>query len=81
MAFVYENGDEAQMRLQHGTLLHFHRGFGHLCYDTIIKMARDPASGIKLTDTKRVKCLACAQCKQTKNVQSRKDCGKNHRLM
>ena len=77
MVVVHENEDEAHMRLQHGTLLHFHRRLGHLCYDTIIKMACDPASGIKLTDTKRVKCLACAQGKQTKNMQSRKDCGKN----
>ena len=62
---------------QHGTLFYFHNCLGHLCYDTIIKMARDPASGIKLTDTKRVKCLACAQGKQTKNRQSRKDSGLN----
>nr|CCA18211.1 hypothetical protein ALNC14_043540 [Albugo laibachii Nc14] len=40
-------------------------------------MARDPESGIKLTDTEREYCLACTQGKQTKNVQSNKDTGKN----
>ena len=30
MAVVHENGDEAQMRLQHGTMLHFHRRLGHM---------------------------------------------------
>ena len=44
---------------------------------TIVKMAQDPASGIKLTDTKRVNYLACAQGKQTKNRQPRMDSGLN----
>ena len=44
---------------------------------TIVKMAQDPASGIKLTDTKRINCLACAQGKQTKNRKSRMDSGLN----
>ena len=65
------------MTVQHGRLLQFHRRLGHLCYDTIVKMTRDPASGIKLTDTKRVTCLACAQGKQTKNRQYSRDSGTN----
>ena len=77
MSVVHDNGDRVQKNVQHGSLLQFHRRLGHLCYDTIIKIARDPASGIKLTDTKRVKFLACSKGKQTKKVQSRKDCGKN----
>ena len=28
------------------TLMSFHRRLGHLCFDTIVKMANDPASGI-----------------------------------
>ena len=32
--------------VQEGTLLHFHQRFGHLAFDTIERMARDPASGI-----------------------------------
>ncbi|CAI5703653.1 unnamed protein product [Peronospora effusa] len=63
--------------VQSGTLMQFHRRLGHLCYDTIIKVAKDPASGIGLTDTRRMSCLACAQGKQTKASQSRKDSGQN----
>ena len=66
------------MTVQHGRLLQFHRRLGHLCYDTIVKMDRDPASGIKLTDTKRVTCLACAQGNQTKNRQYSRDSGTNY---
>lgn len=40
-------------------------------------MARDPASGISLTDEKHVNLLACALGKQTKNKQSHKDTGVN----
>ena len=32
--------------LQVKTLMHFHQRFGHLAYDTIEKMAREPNSGI-----------------------------------
>ena len=77
MAIVNGYGDGNKMTVQHGRLLQFHRRLGHLCYDTIVKMARDPASGIKLTDTKRVTCLACAQGKQTKNRQYSRDSGTN----
>ena len=57
--------------------MQFHRRLGHLCLDTIIKMANDPGSGIRLTDTKRAKCLACAQGKQSKGAQPKKDTGAN----
>ncbi|KAG3098958.1 hypothetical protein PI124_g9109 [Phytophthora idaei] len=57
--------------------MHFHRRLGHLNHDTIIRMAKNPASGIALTDDVRANCLACAQGKQTKNKQSRKDTGGN----
>ncbi|CAI5723649.1 unnamed protein product [Peronospora farinosa] len=68
---------ESDSDVQRGTLMHFHRRLGHLCFDTIIKMAKDPASCIKLTDTRRMNCLACAQGKQTKQVQSKVDTGMN----
>uniref|UniRef100_A0AAV1UJ54 Uncharacterized protein n=1 Tax=Peronospora matthiolae TaxID=2874970 RepID=A0AAV1UJ54_9STRA len=60
-----------------GTLMDFHRRLGHLCFDTIVKMANDPASCIRLTDSTRQKCLACAQGKQTKGAQSKRDTGAN----
>ena len=50
---------------------------GHLCLDTIIKMAKDPGWDIRLTDTKRVKCLACAQGKHSKVAQPKKYTGAN----
>ncbi|KAG2827723.1 hypothetical protein PC111_g8459 [Phytophthora cactorum] len=40
-------------------------------------MAKKPASGVALTDEVRANCLACAQGKQTKNKQSRKDTSGN----
>nr|CCA15940.1 conserved hypothetical protein [Albugo laibachii Nc14] len=77
MTVLAKSEHESDLIFQCGTLVKFHLRLGHLCYDTIIKMAGDPASGIKLTDTERESCLACAQGKQTKNVQSNKDTGKN----
>lgn len=46
-------------------------------YDTVEKMADAAGSGIELTDRKRINCLICAKGKQSKNVQSKKDSGKN----
>lgn len=60
---------------QEGTLMHFHSRLGHLAFDTIERMVKDPASGIKLTDKRRTNCLTCAEGKQTKNNQSKKDTG------
>lgn len=77
MAALENAENEPGSDIQSGSLMHFHRRFGHLCCDTIIKMAQDSASGIKLTDTKRAKCLACARGKQTKCKQSKVDRGIN----
>nr|CCA28085.1 hypothetical protein PITG_16835 [Albugo laibachii Nc14] len=76
MAVLAKSEHEYDLNVQCGTLVAFHGRLGHLCYDTTIKMPRDPASGIKFTDTKRETCLAGARGKQTKNVQSMKDTGK-----
>lgn len=59
--------------VQEGTLLHFHQRFGHLAFDTIERMARDPASGIRLTSNKRMVRVSCMEGKQTRNKQSQKD--------
>ena len=40
--------------VQEGTLMHFHQRFGHLAFDTIERMARVPASGVRLTSNKRM---------------------------
>ncbi|CAI5711704.1 unnamed protein product [Peronospora destructor] len=68
---------EVSQDVQKGSLMHFHRRLAHLNYDTIIRMAKDPACGIQLTDLTRANCLACTQGKQTKNPQSKKDTGEN----
>ena len=65
----YESYSDAQS----GTLMHFHRRMGHLCFDTIIKMATDPALAIKITETTRINCLACSQGKKAKRAQSKSD--------
>ncbi|CAI5739083.1 unnamed protein product [Peronospora destructor] len=68
--------DEATREGVHvGTLMYFHQCFGHLAYDTIERMASESSSGIRLTDNQRVTCVTCAQAKQTKNAQSKKDTG------
>ena len=40
-------------------------------------MARDPASGIKLSSNKRMACVSCLEGKQTRNAQAKVDSGSN----
>ena len=54
---------EADEGVHSGTLMHFHQRFGHLSSDTIETMAREPGSGIRLTDNERVTCVTCTQAK------------------
>ena len=74
---VLRRADQTQGSVHEDTLMNFHRRLGHLNYDAIIRLAKDPASGIKITDERRENCLTCAQGKQTKNRQSTKDTGIN----
>ena len=60
-----------------GSLKQFHLRFDHLAYDTIQRMAQDPASSIKLMNKIRPVCVTCAQAKQINGVQSKKDSGLN----
>eukprot|EP00644_Phytophthora_capsici_P017110 jgi/Phyca11/46259/gw1.96.28.1 len=53
MAALAEAQDGVGPDVQVGTLMQLHRRLGHLNYDTIVKIAKDPASGIALTDQKR----------------------------
>lgn len=57
------------------TRLDLHERLGHLMYDTIEKIADTERSGIELIDRKRPSCLTCAQGKQTKHSESKKDSG------
>ncbi|KAE9174481.1 hypothetical protein PF004_g26649 [Phytophthora fragariae] len=61
--------------VQKGTLLEFHKRLAHLNYDSVERLAKEPSSGIYLTDHKRVNCLTCAEGKKTKNRRSKKDTG------
>ena len=63
--------------VQCGTLMDFHRRLGHLCFDTIVKMAKNPTSGVQKTDSIRQNYLACAKGKQTKGVLSKRNSGTN----
>ncbi|CAI5726216.1 unnamed protein product [Hyaloperonospora brassicae] len=78
MAAIHEKAaDEMTSATHRGSLLYFHQRLGHLSYDAIEKIARNPSSGIELTDHKRMTCITCAQSKQTKNKQNQKDSGQN----
>ncbi|KAG3111685.1 hypothetical protein PI124_g9081 [Phytophthora idaei] len=49
-----ENAAAVGQDVPTGPLMHFHRR--HLNYDTIIRMAKDPALGIAFTDEVRANC-------------------------
>ena len=53
------------------SLLHWHQRLGHLALDTIERMARDQASGIRLISKKRMSCVSYLDGKQTRNAQWR----------
>nr|CCA18071.1 AlNc14C44G3630 [Albugo laibachii Nc14] len=81
MTVLVKSEHESDSYVQCDTLFDFHRHLGHLCYDTIIKMARDPTSGINLTNTKRESCLACARRKKPKTYKQTVTPAKTRQLM
>jgi hypothetical protein len=76
-ALSQELSDSADLssEVQKGTLVEFHKRLAHLSYDSVERPAKEPSSGIHLTDHKRVNCLTCAEGKQTRNRWSKKDTG------
>lgn len=56
-----------------GSLIYFHRRLRHINYKAIERLAKDPASGIVLTDRRRPNCTICAQEKQPRYRQSKQD--------
>ncbi len=66
-----ENVSEA---VHSDTLYNLYKRFGHQSYDAIETLAANPGSGIKLTGRSRPNC---AEGKQFKNRQSKKDSGEN----
>uniref|UniRef100_A0AAV1T174 Polyprotein n=1 Tax=Peronospora matthiolae TaxID=2874970 RepID=A0AAV1T174_9STRA len=77
MSALAQYEEDVGQDVQKGSLKHFFIRLAHLNYDNIIRMAKDPVSGIQLTDELRANCLACDQGKQTKNPHSRKDTIRN----
>ena len=76
MAIItHETSDESVKDMQRGSLYHFHQRLGHLGYDAVERVTKDPESGIKITGRSRPTRVSCAEGKQTKNVQSNKDTG------
>ena len=65
------DGDANDMH--EASLLHWLQRLGHLAFDPIERMARDPSSGIRLTRNKRMACVSCLEGKQTRNTQSQQD--------
>jgi hypothetical protein len=59
------------------SLFNFHVRLGHLSYAAIEDLASKPESGIKLTDRLKPNCIGCAEGKQTRNNQPKKDSGAN----
>lgn len=59
------------------TLMGFHARFGNLALDTIERMAKPPASGIKISNRERKTCIICAKGKQTRAKQPLKDTGEH----
>ena len=74
-------GEEASVQVssavQKGSLMDFHKPFGHLNYETILKLAKYPYCDFLLTDKRREFCYTCSQGKQTKNKQQRHDSGQH----
>ena len=66
---------------QQGSLFEFYKRLGHLHYDAIERLAKDPDSGISLTDRARPSCLTCAQGKQRRIVSPRKTREITHQLI
>ncbi len=62
----------------HEDSLHqFHILLGHLSYSANEELASKPESGIKLKDHEKPQCITCAEGKQTRNNQPKKDSGNN----
>uniref|UniRef100_A0AAV1TSZ0 GAG-pre-integrase domain-containing protein n=1 Tax=Peronospora matthiolae TaxID=2874970 RepID=A0AAV1TSZ0_9STRA len=75
MTAVQDTGPK--LDVQKGSLHHFYLRLGHIAYDTVERMAKDPDYGIELTDHVRVNCITCAEAKSTRPRQPKNDSGAN----
>ncbi len=74
---VVQNQEHVGEAVHKDTLYNWHMRFGHQSYDAIEPLVAKPGSGIKLTDKERPNCMICAEGKQTKDMQSKKNSGEN----
>ncbi|OWZ11068.1 hypothetical protein PHMEG_00015967 [Phytophthora megakarya] len=74
---VEEGAQELEDAVTETTLLELHKRLRHLGCDTVERMTDEAGSGIKMTIRERLNCLSCAQGKQSKVNQSKKDTGAN----
>ncbi len=72
---VVERHEHVSDVVHSDTLYNWHMRFGHQSYDAIEALAAKPGSGIQLTDHLRPNWMTCAEGKQLKNLQSKKDSG------
>ena len=59
------------------TLANLHQQLGHIFYKNILALAKQPGSGIVVTNDAMPACFECAQGKQTRNAQPQRDSGQN----
>lgn len=62
--------------VERGSLMYFHERFGHLALDTVERIARDPHSGIYLTDHTRKRCVVCAEGSNRSGASRRRTAGR-----
>jgi hypothetical protein len=74
---VVNSQEHVSEAIHEDTLYNWHKRFSHQTYGAVEALAAKPGSGIKLTDRDRPNCMTCAEGKQTKNRQSKKDSGHN----
>ncbi len=74
---VVDRQEHASDSAHSDTLYNWHMRLGHQSYDAIETLTAKPGSGIKLTNHSRPNCMTCAEGKQTKNKQSKKDSGEH----
>ena len=58
-------------------MMQFHARIGHLSFDSIESMAKEPDSGIKIACHKGSKCVTFSQGKGTLTAQPRQDSGQH----
>ena len=60
-----------------GAPMQIHARLGHLSFNYIERMAKEPNSGINTTCHKRSNCVTCSQGKRTRTAQPQQDSGQH----